>query len=170
MDNPELSDEVVDASADGEPERVDRLVARIDALNNAVLIHNRNTEIKIAALNRADKRRKRSIRWAFATIAADLLVTSIGLFIWHAQADTNRKIQESLKATYVTQQQQAQTRSKVLCPLYAVLLSAALDPSRTAALSPQQKATLDANVRVIRDGYATLGCPTGPSATGSATH
>lgn len=155
-----------------EADRIDVLASTIEGLMSAITtltatfetnsaLTAENTEYlqrKIAALDRADRRRKRSIRWAFATIAADLMVTSVGAFIWYTQAETNRKVQASLKATYVTQQQQAQTRTRVLCPLYTVLLAASDDPARIATLTPARKAQFEANVQVIRDGYTTLGC------------
>lgn len=129
-----------------------------------------NTEylkLKIAALTKADDRRKRSVRWAFATIAADLLVTSIGLVIWHSQAETNRRIQESLRSTYITQQEQQATRVRVLCPLYSLML-ASVDPKARAAMPPAQQKVYDHTVQVIRDGYGTLGCqPQLPPATPS---
>lgn len=137
---------------------VAELNASVAALGTLVEENSDYLERKIAALNRADARRKRSIRLAFITIAADLLVTSIGLAIWHQQSDTNQRIQQSLHANYITQQQQADTRVRVLCPLYTVLLAAAKNPQPGAVGTPEQKARFDASVKVIQDGFAALGC------------
>jgi hypothetical protein len=167
-----------------ESDRIDELAATIAGLVTAIAtltatfeansaLTAENTEYlqkKIAALDKADRRRRFSIRLMFGTIAADLMVTGVGLFILHTQAVTNGRIQESLRQNYTTSQQQAITRTRVLCPLYQVLLASAQDPVRVAALTTQEKKTFEANVRVIRDGYVTLGCqpplPETPPTTG----
>jgi hypothetical protein len=152
------------------PTTVQELVAVVTRLDTSVRTHNESTKLKLIALERADRRRRFSIRMAFATIVADLVVTSVGLAVLHNQGLANHRIQESLRQNYTTSQQQAITRTRVLCPLYQVLLASAQDPVRVAALTTQEKKTFEANVRVIRDGYVTLGCqpplPETPPTTG----
>ena len=123
---------------------------------------------KVRLLEQADRRRKVAIRVAFATIAADLIVTIIGLVVLHAQAETSHKIRETLRANYVTQQQQAETRFKVLCPLYSFVLSLA-KPDVRASLPPDQQKIFDEEIRVFHDGYITLKCTPPLPATSSPT-
>ncbi len=99
--------------------------------------------------------------FTFATAAAlflDVILTVVLATVLNGQASTNRQIKESLRQNYATSQQQAQTREKVLCPLYTVLLTSAADPARRAGLSTAGQKQFDASVQTIKDGYATLGC------------
>ncbi len=99
--------------------------------------------------------------FSFATAAAlflDVILTVVLATVLNGQASTNRQIKESLRQNYATSQQQAQTRVKVLCPLYTVLLTSAADPARRAGLSVAGQKQFDASVQTIKDGYATLGC------------
>lgn len=112
---------------------------------------------KVRLLERADRRRKLAIKVAFATIAADLVATAIGLVVLHLQAETNHKIRESLRVDYITQQQQAETRVKVLCPLYSFVLSLAR-PEVRASLPPDRQKIYDGEIKIFHDGYITLKC------------
>lgn len=105
-----------------------------------------------------DKRRRSQRRTRIA-IGFDVLLTVVVATILNSQADTNRRIQESLRQNYITQAQQAQTRVRVLCPLYEVLLGVASDPARSTGMTEAQQARSAAAVKVIEEGYATLGCP-----------
>jgi hypothetical protein len=58
----------------------------------------------------------------------------------------------------VTSRQQDETRSKVLCPLYQVLLTASTHPTSTTPGSPAQQAQFEKAVATIKTGYTTLGC------------
>lgn len=172
MTEPSDDGETVQAPRQPDADRVEELAATIDGLvgaiaglsttletNNAIVENNTaHLKTKIEALAKADARRKRAIRLAFATIAFDLVLTVVVTFLLNSQADANRKIRESLRQNYTTTQQQTVTRVRVLCPLYTVLLAAASDPSRAETLSAAQRAAFDRNVQVIRDGYTTLGC------------
>jgi hypothetical protein len=70
---------------------------------------------------------------------------------------TNSRIQESLHLNYVTAQQQAQTRSQVLCPLYGLFLGAVETPSQPVE-TEQQRQQLAKDLKIIQDGYRSLGC------------
>lgn len=107
---------------------------------------------------REDLASRRSLRRAWKLVAFDIALSLVSLALWYSQVQTNHRLQESLHQNYVTAQQQASTRVRVLCPLYEVLLAAAADPSRRAQLPPSQWPRFDAAVRTIRAGYAALGC------------
>lgn len=80
-----------------------------------------------------------------------LIVALVGL------SNANHRVQESLRQNYVTAQQQVETRIKVLCPLYGALV-ASVNPAMRASLPPEQQKQFDANAKIIKDGYRTLGC------------
>jgi hypothetical protein len=101
--------------------------------------------------------RRRTVITAIGLLL-DVALTIALATVLSGQADTNRRVRESLAQNYITAQQQAATRIKVLCPLYTVLLASSADPARLAAMTPAQRAQLAASVKVIRDGYTTLGC------------
>ena len=145
-------------------EVVSTLTTVVESNNASTAENTAYLKLKIAALGRSDSRKGKNIRVLALTLALDLAVTSLGLFVWHNQAETNRKIQQSLRSTYITQQDQQATRIRVLCPLYTLLL-ASVDPKARAVMPPAQQVMYDHTVRVIRDGYGTLGCePTLPTA------
>ena len=105
-------------------------------------------------------RRQRSNRISIAITM--LLLFGMGAVLI-GQIDTNDRVRKSLAQDYVTAQQQAQTRVKVLCPLYTLLLAVASDPVRLAALPASQRARADVAIQVIRGGYTALGCKPDPS-------
>lgn len=107
---------------------------------------------------RGDLASRRSLRRAWRIVAFDVLLSLISLGLWYSQVQTNHRLQDSLHQNYITAQQQALTRVKVLCPLYTVLLAASADPTRRAQLPPSQWPRYDAAVKTIETGYATLGC------------
>lgn len=106
---------------------------------------------------------RRNRQLAFATAAGlvlDVILTIVLTVVLNGQADTNRNLQESLRENYVTSQEQAQTRIKVLCPLYEVMLASTTDPTKRSSLTPAQQKQYDASVKIIKDGFVTLNCPT----------
>jgi hypothetical protein len=104
-----------------------------------------------------------------AGFALDIALTITMAFVVAGLVHTNRAVQQSLAQNYVTTQQQAQTRVRVLCPLYTLLL-ASVDPAKRTALPPTQRLVYDHTVQVIKDGYLTLGCtPALPSAVSSGS-
>lgn len=119
-----------------------------------------------ANLKTENAARRRSQRRTWVTVLLDVALSLVSLVLWHAQADTNHRLQESLRQNYMTQAQQAETRVRVLCPLYTLLLASTADPTKRAALPAAQRVQYDASVKVIKDGYTALGCrpalPTAP--------
>lgn len=107
---------------------------------------------------------QRRRRGAFALVvvsmgfALDIALTVTMTLVVIGLVHTNHSVQQSLAQNYVTASQQAQTRVRVLCPLYEVLLAASAvppPPSQATAASRDQYAKA---VKTIRDGYTTLGC------------
>lgn len=114
----------------------------------------------VTAVGDLTKALKKYRRFAVATavgLVLDVVLTIIMATVLSGQADTNRQIKESLRENYITQQQQAETRVRVLCPLYALLLTS-VDPAKRAALPVDQQKVYDTTVGVIQKGYGTLGC------------
>lgn len=105
------------------------------------------------------KAEKRTVRRTWRVLAFDVVLSLVGLGLWYSQVQTNHRLQESLHQNYVTAQQQAETRVRVLCPLYTVLLAAATDPTPRTPGTPEQQARVARAVQTIQDGYKTLGCP-----------
>ena len=117
------------------------------------------------ALKAEKSKRRRSQRWLLAAVAVDVAFTITLATVLSGQAHTNAQlkaataqIQESLRRSYATTQQQAQIRTQVLCPLYGVLVAFTDDPARTVGLTPAQKLRSDNAVAVVEKGYETLGC------------
>jgi len=50
------------------------------------------------------------------------------------------------------------TSNEVLCPLYVVFLASVDHPRPEQVDTPEEKAAFEAAARIIRDGYAALGC------------
>lgn len=107
---------------------------------------------------RGDLASKKSLRrtWGFVLFDVALSLAGLGLVGW--QFHTNSQINNSLHQNYVTAQQQAITRVRVLCPLYEILLGAASNPAPQNSATPEQKARLGQALATIKDGYKTLGC------------
>jgi hypothetical protein len=101
---------------------------------------------------------RRSRRFGIVTafgLVLDVTITIILATVLNGQAAQNRKIQNSLNQDYITQQQQEQTRVKVLCPLYGLLVTGSTPPpGATSAELKQYTATLG----IIKTGYVALGC------------
>ena len=130
--------------------RADLRAAEEHAAAELLEAEKRSTE-KLKAENAA---RKRNQKRTWVTIVLDISLSVAGLWLYHSVADTQR--------------QQSQTRTEVLCPLYSFPL-ASVDPARRAALPAAEQKIYDAEVRVIRDGYAVLGCqPVLPGGSASA--
>lgn len=103
---------------------------------------------------------RRSRRFGIATMVGlvlDVTLTIILATVLNGQSNTNHRIQDSLRQNYITQQQQSDTRVRILCPLYSVLLSSASTPPNPP-LSPAAQKIRNASVKTIKDGYITLGC------------
>lgn len=116
-------------------------------------------EATAAADLAAERADRRLASWKFAGIVlADVALSVVGLGLYFNQLSINHRLETSLKQNYTTSQQQAVTRTRVLCPLYEVLLAAAANPAPQATATPEQKARLEKAVKTIRDGYTTLGC------------
>lgn len=107
---------------------------------------------------RGDLASKRSLRKAWRVVAFDVVLSLVGLALWYSQVQTNHRLQDSLKQNYVTAQQQAETRVRVLCPLYTILLAAVQNPASPTPGTPEQRARVAKAAETIRKGYTTLGC------------
>lgn len=151
------------------PDPVSALVAESAELRETIVGLRddlRASEERNAKALRVEKSKRRKSQWWLLTaIAVDVAITIALATILSGQASTNAhlkaataQIQESLQQNYSTAQQQAETRTRVLCPLYTVLLAATLNPSPRVADTPAQRAQFETAVGTIRAGYATLGC------------
>lgn len=104
-------------------------------------------------------RRTRAVNRVLGAVLVLVLALAVtDAFLLRAQAVANQRIERSLAQNYVTAQQQVQTRTQVLCPLYGALVAIASDPTRTAGLTPAQKLRANNAIQVLRNGYTTLGC------------
>lgn len=93
--------------------------------------------------------------WLAASIIFDILL-SIGFGFALVRIDSNAEAIDTV---------QDRTSNIVLCPLYALLVSQAdaltpedADENEDGVITPEEQATLDETVRVIREGYAALEC------------
>lgn len=122
------------------------------------------------AVTEGRRRRGAYALWLMsAGFALDIALTITMAFVVAGLVHTNRAVQRSLAQNYVTTQQQADTRVRVLCPLYTLLL-ASVDPAKRGTLPAAQRLVYDHTVQVIKDGYNTLGCtPALPAVTPSGT-
>jgi hypothetical protein len=93
-----------------------------------------------------------------AGFALDIALTITMAFVVAGLVHTNQAVQQSLAQDYVTAQEQAETRVRVLCPLYEVLLAATASPSPQSQTTPAARAQYLAAVKTIKDGYTALGC------------
>jgi hypothetical protein len=110
----------------------------------------------VVYLNKALSRNRKLAAATAVGLVLDVVLTIVLATVLSGQANTNKQIKESLRENYVTSQQQAQTRVKVLCPLYEVLLaSASVQPP--APNSTVEKARADA-IKTIKQGYVALEC------------
>lgn len=129
-------------------ERLDQLTSRADAI--------------VTALDNSQKRDK---RWRKLTAAVsvglllDLAITIVLTTVVNDQADTNRKLKQALAQNYTTSQQQLQTRTDFLCPLYQLLIAATDDPSRQTDLTPAQRDITDKVSQSLHKQYNKLKCP-----------
>lgn len=119
----------------GEARFIEELIAGTTSLHDAIL----GLTTSIGLLIQRDRVTRRLVYVAVVAVVAVLAVLGITIKVW--------------TTTYVTQQQQSQTRTRVLCPLYSLLL-ASFDPAQAQALTPAQRSAY----QVIHDGYTTLGC------------
>ncbi len=131
-----------------------RVTDQIESLQRTLAEATTKSKQEIAAERRA---RRRSIWLTTGVVVIDIALSVASLILYIGQRQTNQKLAESLRENYTTSQQQAQTRVRVLCPLYTLLL-ASVDTSKRNALPPTQQAVYDHTVKVIRDGYNALGC------------
>jgi hypothetical protein len=127
---------------------------RIDRLTTTAT----NLQTSVNTLTRRMRVTRRRTVWIAFSVLLDFALTIALATVLSGQADTNRRVRESLAQNYTTAQQQAQTRIKVLCPLYTILLASATDPARAVAMTPAQRAQLAVSVKVVRSGYTALGC------------
>lgn len=147
----EGGDDLAEVGA-GLRESVEALTLALQAAEAKAAADIAAAEQKAAAdVDRERRNRKRGAWYFFGALAADLVLSavSIGLYVG---------VQDSLHQNYVTAQQQAETRSKVLCPLYQVLLTASTHPTSNTPGTPEQQAQFEKAVLTIKDGYTRLGC------------
>lgn len=126
---------------------------------------------KASRKDMATKASKTSVRRGWLVVVVDVALSLVSLGLWYSQVETNHRLETSLHQNYATAQQQAETRTRVLCPLYTVLLAATLNPTPRVADTPAQRAQFETAVGTIRAGYTTLGCtpalpPVSPAAPG----
>jgi len=113
---------------------------------------------------RGDLASKRSLRRTWRIVAFDVVLSLVGLALWYSQVQTNHRLEESLHQNYVTAQQQAETRVRVLCPTETallVLLSLPRPATAPALSAPQQKALTSA-IQTFTSSYKSLKCPALP--------
>ncbi|ACU71735.1 hypothetical protein Caci_2826 [Catenulispora acidiphila DSM 44928] len=114
---------------------------------------------KAAADVAAERRDRRYANAKFGIVVLlDIVLSLVSLGLWYSQDQTNQRLQTSLRQSYVTAQQQQETRIKVLCPLYQVLLTATTHPTSSTPGTPGQLEQFEKAVATIRAGYTTLGC------------
>lgn len=141
-------------SAEDRLDRLEELSATAAELELAVDTLNRG----LADVGKQARANRRRTVLTAVGLLLDVALTIALATVLSGQAETNQRVRESLAQNYITSQQQAQTRVKVLCPLYTVLLASVSDPNRATAMTPAQRAQVAAAVQVVRDGYTALGC------------
>ncbi len=145
-----------------------RVAAEVQGLRADLADKASNTDME----GKADKKTvRRSGRRTWRVLFFDVALSLVGLALWYSQVQTNHRLETSLHQNYATSQQQQETRTRVLCPLYTVLLAATLNPTPRVADTPAQRLQFEMAVGTIRAGYATLGCtpalpPASPAAPG----
>jgi len=94
-------------------------------------------------------RRQWGINWLLGlSILLDVALSvavGFGYFRIHSNANEIADIQQV-------------TSNEVLCPLYVVFLASVNHPRPEQVDTPEEKAAFEAAAKIIRDGYATLGC------------
>lgn len=115
-------------------------------------------QTSVVELTRGLRSTRRRTLFIAVSVLLDLALTVTLATVLSGQADTNRRVRQSLAQNYVTAQQQAQTRVKVLCPLYTLLLASVNDPARATVMTAAQRAQVAVAVQVVRNGYTALGC------------
>lgn len=127
---------------------------RLDALAET----GRNLEKSVDKLTRGLRSNRRRTIILAVSLVLDLAITITLATVLSGQADTNRRIRESLAQNYITETEQQATRLKVLCPVWTFLLALPASPKPAAPTTPAQQAQLAAGALAFRDGYITLGC------------
>lgn len=118
-----------------EEHSINALITGTTQLQNAIVALTES----VGLLLRRDRVTRRLAVVAVAAVVSVLAVVGITAKVW--------------TTTYVTQKEQTQTRTRVLCPLYTLMVSS-VDPAKKAALTPAQVRAL----QVIQDGYDALEC------------
>lgn len=114
---------------------------------------------KAAADVAAERRDRRYANYKFALVVVlDIVLSLVSISLYYSQVQTNNRLQTSLRQNYLTSQQQAEIRTKVLCPLYTVLLTAASSPNPEVTQTPVEKARIATALATIQAGYVTLRC------------
>lgn len=97
----------------------------------------------VDSLVKRAQRSERVVASVVVTVIVDLLFTVGLLFLWHSQTQTSEALDD--------------TRSQVLCPLYAVFLGAYNPDSRAPGLDRQKYEDV---FTTIRRSYVYLQCTT----------
>lgn len=134
--------------------RMDALAVGAEELTESLRALNEN----MTRLEGRDKTNRRIITVLAGFVVLKLVTIIVLIVVLVDLNGANHRIRDSLRQSYVTSQQQAQTRIKVLCPLYSVLLASIGSQPPSGNVGSALRKQYDASVKVIRDGYAALDC------------
>ena len=92
---------------------------------------------------------QRGINWILGISLALDIILSIAVGYGYVRSYSN--------AQHIAEIQ-TRTSDEVLCPLYEVFLQSVNHPAPSQINTPEKKARFEAAAKIVRDGYAALGC------------
>lgn len=92
------------------------------------------------------------------SFVVDLVVTIVLATVVNNQGNINHRLQQALAQNYTTAQEQKQTRTELLCPLYQLFIGLADNP--VPGQTAQQLANAAKASAALHKQYARLDCPT----------